>query len=377
VIAVVASIAALWLAFTLRSGRGSRDTAAKILAAVVMGFAISGMHYTGMAAANYDPNAVCTATTVFNIGNFQLGMLIAVVMLSIISTTLTASMFDARLASRTAEMLASVEAANQDLKLEIKERARIQSELEKEIENRKAAEQKLEAAVVDLYRSNEELEQFAYVASHDLQTPLRAIVSFSQMLEEEVRGKVSPAADEFLDFIHDGGRRMQALIQDLLQLSRIGKEAKPPKKVSIAAVVDVACRQLRADINEKKAQVTTGKLPDVMGNETELAQLFQNLIGNAIKYTTSGTTPEVRITAERKADNWHFVVKDNGIGIPEEYQRTVFVIFRRLHAIDQYPGTGIGLSLCKKIVERHRGEIWVESTPGKGSSFHFTLPAAP
>ncbi|MGH8458233.1 MAG: sensor histidine kinase, partial [Nevskiales bacterium] len=332
-------------------------------------------HYTGMAAAEFDPRSICTAVNVFNLGNFQLGILIAVVMLSILSVTLMASVFDSRLASQTVKMLRSVEAANRGLKHEIQEHARVQVELEAEVESHRKTERQLEAAVENLYRSNEELEQFAYVASHDLQAPLRAIIGFTQLLGTECKGKLSPDAEEFLGFIEDGGKRMQAIIRDLLELSRIGKDNEPPRAVSVGDALERARKQMRLDIKEKNVQLQVGELPEVMGSDSQITQLLQNLIGNAIKYTAAGVTPEVHISASREGDQWHFVVEDNGIGIAEEHLRAVFVIFRRLHANDKYPGTGIGLSLCKKIVARHGGEIWVESTLGQGSRFNFTLPA--
>ncbi len=248
--------------------------------------------------------------------------------------------------------------------------------LREEVERRRTAERRLEAAVENLYRSNEELEQFASAASHDLQSPLRAVVNFTQMLRESCAGRLTSEDQEFMSYIEDGGKRMQSLITDLLQISRIGKQEAAPEPVSMDKALEQAKRQLQANIAEKGAVVeVAGPLPEVMGNVAQLTQLMQNLIGNAIKYTSAETRPHIRVSAAREENLWHFVVADNGIGIPEKHLRAVFVIFRRLHTEDEFPGTGIGLSLCKKIVEHHGGSIWAESDVGQGSRFHFTLPA--
>jgi two-component system, chemotaxis family, sensor kinase Cph1 len=248
-------------------------------------------------------------------------------------------------------------------------------QLEAEVESRRAAERRLEEVVENLYRSNEELEQFAYIASHDLQAPLRTVVSFSGLLQQECKGRLSPNADEYCQYIVDGGVRMQALINDLLQLSRVNRDTAPPAPVSMGEALGDATRQLQALVRDRGAVIEAGALPVVMGNPVQLSQLLQNLLANAIKYQPAGQTPRIRISADRRGDDWHFVIEDNGIGIPEKHLQVIFEIFRRLHTDDQYPGTGIGLSLCKKIVARHGGRIWVESEPGRGSRFHFTLRA--
>jgi chemotaxis family two-component system sensor kinase Cph1 len=248
-------------------------------------------------------------------------------------------------------------------------------QLEAEIESRRAAERRLEEVVENLCRSNEELEQFAYIASHDLQAPLRTVVSFSGLLQQECRGQLSASADEYCRYIVEGGKRMQAQIYDLLQLSRINRDAAQPVVVSMRAVLEDATRQLQAMIRDHGAVIVAGELPEVMGNPAQLSQLFQNLLGNAIKYQSPGHKPHIRISAERAGDDWHFVIEDNGIGIAGKHLEAIFEIFRRLHTEDEYPGTGIGLSLCKKIVARHGGRIWAESEPGRGSRFHFTLRA--
>ena len=232
---------------------------------------------------------------------------------------------------------------------------------------------KLEALNKELERSNEELEKFAYVASHDLQAPLRNITGFVQLLEQECKDQLSKDAVEFLGIIEQAAKHMQALIQDLLQLSRITTQAEPLQPVSMQAVADQACAMLRMNLEEAGAQIRYGNLPEVLGDRGQLIQLLQNLLGNAIKFQAPGVQPEVDITAQAEDDMWHFVVQDNGIGISQDHLQAIFGIFRRLHAAEKYPGTGIGLSICKKIVERHGGRIWVESEANRGSAFRFLL----
>jgi PAS domain S-box-containing protein len=241
--------------------------------------------------------------------------------------------------------------------------------------SRRRAEQALEERVKDLARSNAELEQFAYVASHDLQEPLRMVASYNQLLARRYRGKLGTDADEFIDFAIEGVTRMQRLIQDLLAYSRVGTHGRELTEVDTAAVLRVVLHGLSQAIDDTHAVIHLSPLPHVCGDDGQLAQLFQNLIGNAIKFHGAGT-PVVNVTAEEREECWCFRVQDNGIGIEPAYFERIFVIFQRLHAREAYEGTGIGLALCKKIVERHGGTIWVESQLGIGSSFCFTLPRA-
>ncbi len=247
--------------------------------------------------------------------------------------------------------------------------------LRAEIDRRQEAEWRLQHAVESLRRSNEELEQFASVASHDLQSPLRAVVNFTQLLKSRMSGKLDKETEEFFAFIEDGGKQMQALINDLLQVARVSKEGRPAKPVSTTKVLQDALLPMQHTLNKVGATVEAADLPEVMGDPVQLQQLFHNLVGNAIKYVAPGTKPNVRISAKREQDYWHFIVADNGIGIPEHQLRSIFEIFRRLHSKDEYHGTGIGLAICKRVVEKHHGKIWAESTAGEGSQFHFTLPA--
>jgi PAS domain S-box-containing protein len=226
----------------------------------------------------------------------------------------------------------------------------------------------------NLRLSNVELEQFAYVASHDLQEPLRVISGFLQLLQHRYAGKLGSDADEYIRYAVDGAGRMRNLIRDLLEYSRVGRRGRPFAPTDCGAIMQTVIGNLQPAIVEKQGRVLCEPLPTVMGDSTELTQLFQNIIANAIKFR-GPQPPEVRVSAQQREHEWVFRVHDNGIGIdPKDFQR-IFIIFQRLHGPEEYPGTGIGLALCKKIVERHGGRIWVESTPGSGTTFHFTLPA--
>ncbi|KAF5065762.1 Adaptive-response sensory-kinase SasA [anaerobic digester metagenome] len=245
-----------------------------------------------------------------------------------------------------------------------------------EITRRKRAEAALEAQAERLRRSNEELERFAYVSSHDLQEPLRSVVSFSQLLQRRYRGRLGPDADEYIGFIVEAGVRMQALIQDLLQLSRVSTRGSNPRPVESGAVFEEVLRDLSPAIEASGGVVEHGPLPRVMADPTQLGQVFANLLSNALKFRRQDVPPRVRVSAEQDGRSWRFAVEDNGIGIEPEYFDRIFVIFQRLHTRDEYEGTGIGLALVARIVDLHGGRTWVESEPGRGSTFFFTLPAA-
>jgi PAS domain S-box-containing protein len=242
-----------------------------------------------------------------------------------------------------------------------------------DITGRKQAEDLQQRTLDELVRSNEELGQFAYVASHDLQEPLRMVASFTQLLARRYRGKLDDDADEFIRYAVDGVTRMQNLINDLLSYSRVGTRGHDMEPTDCNAIVERCRTLLMAAIEESGATITAGPLPTVTADGSQFEQLFQNLIGNAVKYRGE-RAPEIAISAHREERRWHFVFKDNGIGIDPEYRDRIFVIFQRLHGKEEYEGTGIGLSICKKIVERHGGRIWVDSQPGAGASFHFTIP---
>lgn len=227
----------------------------------------------------------------------------------------------------------------------------------------------------ELAQSNKDLEQFAYVASHDLQEPLRMVSSFTDLLAKRYKGKFDQDADEFIDYILDGSKRMQILVQDLLAYSRVGSRAKTFKPTNAEDVLKNALLQLKLIIEQTEAQITHDPLPVVLADDTQLGQVFINLISNAIKFRSNGP-PQIHISVRKSENQWEFSVKDNGIGIDSEYFDRIFIMFQRLHTKEEYPGTGIGLAVCKRIIDRHGGKIWIESQKGKGSTFYFTLPAA-
>lgn len=245
-----------------------------------------------------------------------------------------------------------------------------------DVSDRKAAEATVARQALELGRSNQELEQFASVAAHDLQEPLRMVASYADLLALRYKDRLDPEADQFLRFIKDGVVRMRGLIDDLLALSRIGTRARPPERVELEALLARTLADLRVAISEAGAAVSHDPLPAVLGDPRQLGQLLPNLIGNALKFRGS-RPPLVHLSAELGAEGWWVVsVRDNGIGIAPQHHEKVFQIFQRLHSRREYPGTGIGLALCKKVVERAGGRIWVESEPGQGSVFKFTLPPA-
>lgn len=241
-----------------------------------------------------------------------------------------------------------------------------------DVERSETAE-RLGRASANLQRSNTELQQFAYVASHDLFEPLRMITSYLQLLNERHGAQLDCQAREFIGFALDGAKHMHALIQDLLAYSRVDLRGQPFETVAAENILQAALNNLKVAIEESGAKVTHEPLPPVRGDAVQLIQVFQNLIGNAIKFR--GQKPvEVEVEVHRQNSEWFFSVRDNGIGIEPRYFDRLFVIFQRLHTRQEYPGTGMGLAICKKIVERHGGRIWVESSPGKGAGFFFSLP---
>jgi PAS domain S-box-containing protein len=242
-----------------------------------------------------------------------------------------------------------------------------------DITRRKQMEEELRRKAGELERSNKELEQFAYVASHDLQEPLRMVASYLQLIVRRYQGKLDDTADEFIGYAVDGAERMRKMIDDLLTYSRVGTRGKPFEPTDCKEVLNQSIANLEIAIKESKAVVTCDSLPRVTADGSQMVQLFQNLIGNALKFTND-KPPRVFVSADRKGNEWVFSVRDDGIGIESQHIERIFQIFQRLHGAGKYPGTGIGLAVCRRIVERHGGRIWVESEPGNGATFYFTIP---
>ena len=246
------------------------------------------------------------------------------------------------------------------------ELTRAKEQLEQDVAARRLTEQ-------ELARSNADLEDFAYVASHDLQEPLRMVASYTQLLERRYKGKLDADADEFIAYAVDGATRMQSLIQDLLSYSRVATKPQSFELVDAEAACSEAINNLGKAIEESGTTIVIGPLPTVLADTSQLTRLFQNLIGDGIKYRNA-RKPKIHVAAQLEEDHWIFSVQDNGIGIEAQYYERIFQMFQRLHSRKQYSGTGIGLAICRKIVERHGGRIWVESQPGQGSKFLFTIP---
>jgi signal transduction histidine kinase len=244
-----------------------------------------------------------------------------------------------------------------------------------EIHRRRQAEQALAQSAAELQRSNRDLEDFAHIVSHDLQAPLRSVISFCTLLQRRYEGQLGSDADEFIGFAIGGAQRMQTLIRDLLAFSRVGTSGNEFVTTDCQAVCNEVLANLKAEIDDSGAVVTCDALPTLQADRTQLAQLFQNLIGNAIKFRGE-QRPRIHVAVRPENGQWRFSVRDNGIGIDAKYAERIFQAFRRLHAHEDYPGTGMGLAICRRIVERHGGRLEVTSTPGEGSEFWFTLPAS-
>ena len=244
----------------------------------------------------------------------------------------------------------------------------------------KRAERNLARHAAELERSNAELEQFAYAASHDLQEPLRMVASYTALLEKRYRGRLDERADRYIHYAVDGAKRMQTLIRDLLALSRVGRERRAPEPVDLCEVVEEALANLRLEIDAAEARIELGEFPSVLGDRAQLVQVMQNLLSNAIKFRRDSASPRIRIEARRiedgSAGDWRIEVRDNGIGIEPEHSERIFGVFQRLHERDRFPGSGIGLAIARKIVEGHGGRIGVESSPSSGSVFWIAFPAA-
>lgn len=265
---------------------------------------------------------------------------------------------------------AELENKNAELERTVAERKRAEDDVRRA---NAELERRVQERTAELKRSNDQLREFAYAAAHDLQEPLRTVSSYAQLLAKRYKGRLDGDAEEFMGFIVQGVQRMHALLSDLLKFSQASSNQEPLQNVAdLEKILQEVVSSMIAAIQESGAEVTHDPLPSLVADGVQIGQVFQNLIGNAIKYR-SDQPPRVHISAVRESEVWHFKVSDNGLGIDPQYADLVFGIFKRLHG-SQYPGTGIGLALCRKIVERHGGRIWVESEPGKGSCFQFTLP---
>jgi len=246
-----------------------------------------------------------------------------------------------------------------------------------DITERKQAEEKLYITLQNLELSNRDLEQFAYVANHDLQEPLRMISSYTQLLERKYKDKLDQDANDYIQFAVNGASRMQILLNDLLEFSKINIQGKGFKQVDTSTVLGQVISNLQLLIAKNTALVTNYDLPVITADEAQISRVFQNLIENAIKFKKSTELPKIHVSCQRQNNMYHFSVADNGIGMEMQYHDRVFIVFQRLHSVKDYPGTGIGLSICKRIIERHGGTIWFESAVNEGTTFHFTIPVNP
>jgi chemotaxis family two-component system sensor kinase Cph1 len=254
--------------------------------------------------------------------------------------------------------------------------ARANERLQQEVILREAAERNLRQTLSDLRRAAVEQEQFAYVASHDLQAPLRNVAGFAQLLEQKAGSELDADSREFLGYISQGVKQMQQLINDLLKLSRVGRSGGVMQPRPLAETLAQACQPLQPEITSTQARITSADLPEIIADHQLLAQLLQNLIGNALKFRRADLPPLIDVRCSRERDDWHLVIQDNGIGIPADQLEQVFAVFKRLNPQERYEGTGIGLAICRKIAAYHGGQIWAEST-GHGSAFHLKLPVNP
>lgn len=243
-----------------------------------------------------------------------------------------------------------------------------------DITGRKKAEEQLKETIAELKRSNEELQSFAYITSHDLQEPLRTIASYAQLIDKRYKGQLDPDADDFIDFMVGGAKRMKNMIQGLLEYSRIGRQEEQFKTFRALDALNIALDNLYSAVDECHAEITYDSLPEIYGSESQITRVFQNLIGNALKFRKKELTPEIHISAKKEDNEFIFSVTDNGVGIEKQYTDRIFEVFKRLHTIDEYQGAGIGLAIVKRIINYHGGRVWVESEFGVGSTFYFTIP---
>ena len=381
IVAVSASIIALWLINKLNENSYKNHGMIRLASAVVLGVAVTGMHYTGMAAAIFQQTDIVVGEKHGLFNKELLAYAISIVTFVILGMAVTVSSANRRfyklnekkdeLEKRVQERTKDLNLANDQLKQEIREREIAQNALKKAHDE---LEIRVKERTAELERSNKELESFAYIASHDLKEPLRKIIAFTDRLKHKIPN-ISEEAKSYLDRVDNAAGRMTTLIDGLLQLSKISTNRGNFETVDLNKIVEEVIKDLEIQVFRLKGSVNVGNMPNLESDPLQMRQLFQNVIGNALKYHREEVPPVVDVSScSNSSENWHIIVKDNGIGFDEKYVDRICRPFERLHGRSSYEGTGIGLAICQKIINRHRGSLLIHSQPGAGSSFTIILP---